>query len=91
MTSMIVRPIGELLSASEREAVADEFADLLPALADLAVGARRQRERIARLDRDGDGRVRSALEHLADLERHAHEVGIEAARVRHELQHAGLI
>jgi hypothetical protein len=90
-TSVIVKPINELLAAPEREAAADELADLLAALADLAVGARRQRERLSRLETAEDGRVRRALEHLADLERHAHEVGVEAARVRHELQHVRLI
>ncbi|MGI8801130.1 MAG: hypothetical protein ACR2KV_03015 [Solirubrobacteraceae bacterium] len=91
MNSVIIRPINDLLAATEREAMADEFADLLAALADVAVGARRQRERLARLDTAGDRRVRQALEHLAELEGHAHEVGVEAARVRRELQHARLI
>jgi hypothetical protein len=91
MTSVTVTPINELVATAEREAAADEFADLLTALADLAVGARRQRERLARLEAAGDGRVRRAVEHLEELERHAHEVGVEAARVRHELQHARLL
>ncbi|MCA1689014.1 MAG: hypothetical protein LC720_00740, partial [Actinobacteria bacterium] len=73
------------------EAAADEFGELLTALADLAVGARRQRERLARLEAADDGRVRRAVEHLEELERHAHEVGVEAVRVRHELQHARLL
>ncbi len=91
MTSVVVTPINELVAATEREAAADEFADLLAALADLAVGARRQRERLAGMETAGDGRVQRAVEHLAELERHAHEVGVEAARVRHELQRARLI
>ncbi len=90
-TSVIVRPINDLLDATEREAAADELVDLLAALADLAVGARRQRQRLAHLETAEDDRVRRALEHLAELERHAHEVGVEAARVRRELQHARLI
>ncbi len=88
---MIVTPIQELVAATEREAGADEFADALAALADLAVGARRQRERLSRLETAEDERVCRAVEHLAELERHAYEVGVEAARVRHELQHARLI
>jgi hypothetical protein len=91
MTSVTVTPINELLAAAEREAAADEFADLLAALADLAVGARKQRERLGHLETAGDDRVRQAVEHLAELERHAHEVGVEAARVRHELQRVRLI
>jgi hypothetical protein len=88
---MTITPITELVAAAEREAGADEFADLLAALADLAVGARNQRERLSRLDSAADDRVRRAVEHLAELERHAYEVGVEAAHVRHELQHARLI
>lgn len=88
---MTVTPIAELLDVGVRESRPDEFADLLPALADLAVGARNERQRIAGLERAGDVRVRQALTHLAELEQHAYAVGVEAARVRHELQHAHLI
>jgi hypothetical protein len=91
MTPVVVTPINELVACPEREAVADDFVDLLAALADLAVGARKQRERLSRLETAEDDRVREALEHLAELERHAYEVGVEAARIRHELQHARLI
>src|SRR5436305_4631392 len=63
MTSVTVTPIQELVATAEREAAADEFADLLTALADLAVGARRQRERLTRLEAAADGRVRRAVEH----------------------------
>ncbi|MEA2299003.1 MAG: hypothetical protein QOF77_1939 [Solirubrobacteraceae bacterium] len=91
LASVIVTPINDLVASREQEAAADEFAELLTALADLAVGARRQRERLLGLSSAGDARVRRAVEHLSDLERHAYEVGVEAARVRHELQHARLI
>ena len=91
MSPVVVTPINELLAGPEREAVADDFVELLATLADLAVGARKQRERLSRLESADDDRVREALEHLAELERHAYEVGVEAARIRHELQHARLI
>lgn len=89
MTSATVTPINDKRHSDPRGS--DEFAELLATLADLAVKARNQRERLARQTPAGDARVRDALEHLADLERHARDVGAEAARVRHELQHARLI
>lgn len=91
MTPVVVTPINELIAHPEREAVADDFSELLAALADLAVSARKQRERLSRLASAEDDRVRQALEHLAELEQHAYDVGVEAARVRHELQHERLI
>lgn len=91
MTPVVVTPINELIASPEREAAADDFSDLLAALADLAVSARKQRERLSRLATADDDRVKRALGHLAELEQHAYDIGVETARVRHELQHARLI
>ena len=91
MTPVVVTPINPLIAGPDRESVADDFSDLLAALADLAVGARKQRERLSRLETAADDRVQQALEHLAALEQHAYDLGVEAARVRHEMQHARLI
>ncbi|MGI8558504.1 MAG: hypothetical protein ACR2ND_09375 [Solirubrobacteraceae bacterium] len=85
-----IRPIHIPVAARGREDRADELAELLGTLADLTAHARRRRERLERLE-GGDPRVRAAVASLASLERHAHEVGVEAASVHHELQHSRLI
>lgn len=90
MTNVTVRPISVPVAARGREDRTDELAELLGTLADLAAQTRRRRERLERLER-GDARVQVAVQHLVALERHAHEVGVEAASVHHELLQARLI
>jgi hypothetical protein len=92
MTNATVTPISRSFRMAGGEQTPDEFVDVLGALADLAVKARSQRMRLEGLTHgNADTRISSAIEHLADLERHASEVGAEAARVHNELRHARLI
>jgi hypothetical protein len=92
MTKATVTPIKAVMrTVAEREEHSDEFAELLGSLADLAVKARKQRTRLERIAGAGDARISQAIEHLAELEMHAQQVGAEAARVHNELQHARLI
>ncbi len=90
MTHATIRPLSEPVASRGREDRTDELAELLGAIADLTAQTRRRRERLERLE-GGDPRVTRAISHLAALERHAHEVGLEAADVHCELQHARLI
>lgn len=90
MTNATVTPLKQAYRQSDRDQRSDEFAELLGALADLAVQTRSHRLRLECLA-NGDARVAAAIEHLASLEGHAQEVAAEAARVHNELQHARLI
>ena len=86
MTRATIRPLAR--PVPEREERRDELAELLTTLADLEVCSRSRR---ARLLDSPDPRAEAAVQQLAALERHAHEVCVEAARVHNELQHARLL